>query len=81
MGDPYVYPGTSVLRNKLDLHDQERLAAVELEFGLYGLARLKTAPLKLPIGVARLKATHKAIFGEIYEWAGEFRENIGAMQK
>jgi fido (protein-threonine AMPylation protein) len=38
-------------------------------------------PLKLPIGVARFKATHKAIFGEVYAWAGEFRENIGSMKK
>jgi len=46
-----------------------------------GIAALQAKPLKLPIGVARLKATHKAIFGEVYDWAGEFRENIGAMQK
>ena len=31
--------------------------------------------------MARLKATHKAIFREVYDWAGQFRENIGAMQK
>jgi len=35
----------------------------------------------MPIGIARLKATHKAIFGEIYEWAGQFRENTSSMQK
>ena len=46
-----------------------------------GIAALQAKPLKLPIGVARLKATHKAIFGEVYDWAGEFRENIGVMQK
>ncbi len=81
MPDPYVYPGTNVLRNKLGLVDGEQLAAVELLTGQHALARLVVAPLKLPIGVARIKATHKAIFGEIYEWAGEFRQNIGSMQK
>lgn len=80
-GDPYVYPGTDVLRNKLDLRDGELLQAAELELGLHGLLRLTTRPLKLPIGVPRLKAIHKAIFGEIYEWAGQFRENTGSMQK
>jgi len=81
VGDPYIYPGTNVLRNKLGIRDQDELEAIEVEFGLYGLSRLKARPLNLPIGIPRLKAIHKAIFGEIYEWAGQFRENTGSMQK
>lgn len=30
---------------------------------------------------ARLKATHRAIFGELYQWAGSYRENTGSMTK
>jgi fido (protein-threonine AMPylation protein) len=30
---------------------------------------------------AHLKATHLAIFGELYEWAGFYRENTGIMTK
>ncbi len=81
MPDPYVYPGTNVLRNKLGIVDGESLAEVECSVGQLGLERLRDRPFRLPIGVARIKATHKAIFGEIYEWAGEFRQNIGSMQK
>ena len=65
MSDPYVYPGTRLLRNELGLYDADLLEEAELRLGHYGLAYLKHRPLTLPIGVPRLKATHKAIFGEI----------------
>lgn len=29
--DPYCYPGSSVLRNRLDLHDEESLHEAERE--------------------------------------------------
>jgi cell filamentation protein len=70
-----------VLRNRLGILDQHLLERAEGELAAYGLKRLQQKPLKMPIGVARLKATHKAIFGEIYPWAGEFRENTGSMRK
>jgi len=81
LSDSYVYPGTNVLRNRLNIRNQHILDLVELRSAQAGVYLLQSKPLKLPIGVARLKATHKAIFGEVYDWAGEFRENIGAMQK
>jgi cell filamentation protein len=79
--DPYVYPGTNILRNRLGLTDQAALHLAETDFAALGLRRLQLQPLKMPIGVARLKATQKAIFGEVYEWAGQFRENTGSMRK
>jgi cell filamentation protein len=81
MSDPYVYPGTNVLRNKLDLRDQAELDVFERRATEIGLYRFNPRKLKLPIGVPRLKAIHKAIFGEVYDWAGEFRQNTGSMQK
>jgi len=61
--------------------DIATLQTAESDFAALGLSRLQTNPLKLPIGVARLKAIHKAIFGEVYPWAGEFRENTGSVRK
>jgi cell filamentation protein len=81
VSDPYVYPGTSVLRNKFDLRDADALEEVERRVVLAALYKLRMKPLKMPISIARLKATHKAIFSEIYSWAGEFRENTGSMRK
>ncbi len=81
MNDPYIYPGTTVLRNKLDLRDADALEEFERRAVLAALYKLRVKPLKLSIGVPRLKATHKAIFGQVYPWAGEFRENTGSMRK
>jgi cell filamentation protein len=67
VSDSYVYLGTNVLRNKLNLRDQDELDFVERRVGLAGIYNLNASP--------------KAIFGEIYDWAGEFRENTGSMQK
>ncbi len=81
MGDPYLDPATGLLRNKPGITNRELLEATEIDLGQQGLLRLTVRPLKLPIGVPRLKAIHKAIFGEVYDWAGEFRQNTGSMQK
>ncbi len=81
MSDPYVYPGTQVLRNRLGIVDADLLQSAEMELAAFGLKHLQQTPLKMPMSIARLKATHKAIFGEVYSWAGEFRENTGPMRK
>ncbi len=70
-----------MLRNRLNIRDQGILDLVELRAAQAGIYILQSNPLKLPIGVPRLKAIHKTIFGEIYDWAGQFRENTGSMQK
>ena len=47
----------------------------------FALFVLQEDPLQGPMNEERLKATHKAIFGELYDWAGAYRENIGTMTK
>lgn len=43
---------------------------------------LEDEPLaQLPLDESRFKATHRAIFGELYDWAGSYRENTGNMIK
>ena len=68
--DPYCYPGTSVLKNNLDLRDYTELEAFEHE----------SASAKgddgLPAGLfdsAHYCAIHRHLFGEVYDWAGEYR--------
>lgn len=68
--DPYVYPGTTVLKNKLNIRNhrlleqaERRLTAERLEQGV-------------PAGVfdyVHLKAIHRQLFQDIYTWAGEER--------
>ncbi len=68
--DPYVYPGTSVLRNKLDIRSEQVLDRVE--------RRLVAQRSRegIPAGdfdLAHLQAIHRHLFQDIYEWAGQVR--------
>lgn len=68
--DPYVYPGTVVLINKLDVHDAVSLQEIENSFYFAQLTK------PLPIGgfdYKHLKNIHKHLFGNLYSWAGEER--------
>lgn len=45
------------------------------------LAVLQAKPLKGPFDSARLRATHKGIFGQLYPFAGKYRESMPRMSK
>jgi cell filamentation protein len=79
--DPYCYPGTTILRNKFGIHDQQELKATEARVAALALFVLEDEPLRGPLDELRFRATHGAIFSEIYEWAGSYRENTGRMTK
>jgi cell filamentation protein len=69
--DPYSYPGTSVLKNKLGLKDAARLAEFEAEI------TNQRAQEALPDGkldYAHYKAIHHHLFQDVYDWAGKPRE-------
>lgn len=67
--DPYVYPGTTVLKNKLGLTDPNKLQRAELRFAL---DRERRMPPLSPDEVG-LRDAHRFLFARIYEWAGELR--------
>jgi cell filamentation protein len=70
VADDYCYPGTTVLKNKLNLTDAEELAAFEAEVSD---AR---ADEKAPAGdldYTHFKAIHRHLFQDVYDWAGEAR--------
>jgi cell filamentation protein len=79
--DPYCYPGTNVLRNKLNIANEQDLKATEARVAAVALFALEDEPLRGPADEARLRATHRAIFDELYDWAGFYRENVGTMTK
>jgi cell filamentation protein len=87
--DPYCYPGTSVLKNRLDLRDQALLDEFE------ALITAQRSEEPLPPGrlnSAHYRAIHRHLFQDVFEWAGRWRtvriakddsmfcypENIGA---
>jgi len=68
--DPYLYPGSTVLINKLGITDAARLDYVEREY-----VALRAAQ-GVPNGgfdLAHLRAIHRHLFQDVYEWAGELR--------
>lgn len=74
MNDPYVYPGTEVLINKLNIRDKENLDSAENELTVARLAMInENNPIKGNYDYQHLKAYHKYIFQDIYDWAGEQR--------
>ncbi len=71
--DPYVYPGTSVLRNRLGIRNPDRLAQVESEWSFVRLVELLHHPEPGSYDLAHLSRFHRRIFGDVYPWAGEIR--------
>jgi cell filamentation protein len=71
--DPYVYPGTGVLRNHFDVRDQEDLADLEAQFTAARLLQLQRSPVKGGFDLGHYADTHHAMFKDVYPFAGEFR--------
>lgn len=68
--DPYCYPDTTVLINRLGLRDQAELDAFEAE-----ITRARAGE-PLPAGrlsVTHYRAIHRHLFQDVYRWAGRFR--------
>lgn len=73
MADPYVYPGTDVLRNLAGLRDADTLADYEAQASTLRLAQLAALRLKGVYDLPHLQEFHRFIFQDIYSWAGELR--------
>ncbi len=71
--DPYVYPGTDVLRNARGIRDGAELQGVEAD--LVSVRGLRLASRSIPghYDLAHLQVFHRYLFEDLYEWAGELR--------
>lgn len=68
--DPYVYPGTTILRNKLDIRDAATLDLAERRFTTI---RARQGIPQGDFDLGHLKAIHHHLFQDVYEWAGKIR--------
>jgi len=68
--DPYLYPDSHVLRNKLGITDPKMLDAMERQLVA---DRISQGPPTGNFDLVHLRAIHKHLFQDIYEWAGELR--------
>jgi fido (protein-threonine AMPylation protein) len=71
--DPYLYPGTTVLRNRKGLRDPALLEEFEAAAVLRRYLEIRQAPLPPLLDADHLRALHRDLFQDVYSWAGEFR--------
>lgn len=70
----YCYPNSNILKNKLNIHDIQELHETEREYSSIRITEIKNKNNIPPtFNAEHLKAIHKHIFQDIYDWAGKFR--------
>ncbi|WP_195617478.1 Fic/DOC family protein [Clostridium paraputrificum] len=69
----YEYPDCEVLKNKLDIKDQELLERAERTISSMRLCELQEKPIKGSFDFNHLSKIHKYVFKDIYDWAGKPR--------
>ena len=67
------YPGTTVLVNKMDIHDQEELSRAEKIIVSVHSIEIEQNPPVDPFTFDLYRTLHKELFGDVYDWAGELR--------
>ena len=72
MADPYLYDDVPVLRNTLSIKEEKTLDLIEAEQSRVNMMLLYEQGFQnfSPEG---LKEIHRFLFGDLYDWAGEYR--------
>ena len=73
MADSYLYKGTNVLINKLNIRDLETLNQAEADFTVQRLVTVDDEVDIKEFDFEHMKKIHKHIFQDLYHWAGEIR--------
>lgn len=71
--DPYLYPGTNVLRNVPGIQDAALLDRFEATATAFRLFQLTERPVAGKFDRVHLYRIHFHIFQDVYPWAGEVR--------
>ncbi|EML2225967.1 TPA: putative adenosine monophosphate-protein transferase Fic [Klebsiella aerogenes] len=70
--DPYLYPALDVLRNRLGIHQAQRLEQTAWEFTSLRAATIPLGPRGR--GLPHLCAIHRQLYQDLFDWAGKLRE-------
>ena len=73
MRDPYLYDDSDVLKNLAGIKDADLLRKAEADITNLAMAGIYNRKYE-KFDTGTLQDIHRTIFGQIYEWAGEFRE-------
>ena len=71
VSDPYTYPGTDTLRNRLGITDEKTLT--EAERRLTQARGAEAARLTFPATADGYRSLHRHLFQDLYDWAGQDR--------
>ena len=71
MLDPYLYPGTDILKNVLGIKDKQMLDDAEADYVSLRLRELAENPLEGDYDFNHLAEMHRYMFQDIYAWAGK----------
>ncbi len=69
----YCYPGTNILKNKLNITDLQVLHDAERDFSYQRLTELIIKPPVGDFSLQYLCKIHEYLFQDIYAWAGKIR--------
>lgn len=69
----YCYPGSNVLKNKLNIKDRKLFIKAERGITSLRTTQALITPIKGKFDINHLKSIHKFLFGDIYTWAGQIR--------
>ena len=72
MRDPYLYDDADVLKNLAGIKDTDLLRKAEADITNLAMAGIYNRQYE-KFDTETLQDIHRTIFGQIYEWAGEFR--------
>lgn len=72
MKDPYLYEGTNVLRNKLNIYDSDKLEAAECSLVDLATLSLRRSEFKFT-QIKDAFEIHRFLFNSVYDWAGRER--------
>lgn len=71
--DSYLYSGTDVLINNFGIKDRKELAEIERVITGAKIVEIDINPIPGSFDLEHLRAIHKALFEDIYPWAGKIR--------
>lgn len=71
--DPYVYKGTNILINKLDIRTEQELIDIEAQLFIANVLDVPSIINRLNIqSYGSVQSVHRFLFQELYSWAGKF---------
>lgn len=72
MRDPYLYEDIDVLKNLADIKESDLLRVAEADVSDLAMSGIYNCQYE-KFNTETLQDVHRIIFGQIYDWAGEFR--------